>query len=283
MLILLLLALFTILIKPAEHVDEATVNIQSRANAPIPLIPSAISTKWWIKATAPAEPSAAPRLPPQISTSLLTSTCSEQPSSRLKPNIYAYVSLTPPLPNRIRSSASLSSNYIGQIYPGGGLWIIDGPICADGYLWWFVESRQNGLRGWTVSGRKSERWMLPCPIESVACAQTVTSTTTSVAADNERRQGSNQNICTSYKFAIGIFVQVEQDSLLILRSQPYTGEVIGRAGPMSVGKVIEGPTCNSGTTWWKLNVFDLGLVGWATENDLYVCPKDSECSLESFQ
>lgn len=63
---------------------------------------------------------------PTASTGLSISNCSELSSLPLKPNIYAYVSLAPPLPNRIRSSASLSSSYIGQIYPGGGLWIIDG-------------------------------------------------------------------------------------------------------------------------------------------------------------
>ena len=76
-----------------------------------------------------------------------------------------------------------------------------------------------------------------------------------------------------------MFAQVGPSSLLVVRSEPYRGEVIGHAGPMSIAKLIDGPTCAGDAIWWKVNVFDLGLVGWATENDLYACPKDSECNL----
>ena len=79
-----------------------------------------------------------------------------------------------------------------------------------------------------------------------------------------------------------MFAQVGHDSLLVVRSEPYTGEVNGHAGPRSIVRVVDGPICAGGAVWWKLNVFDLDLVGWATENDLYACPKDSECNLSPF-
>jgi len=201
-------------------------------------------------------------------------------SSPLKAEIYAYISLTPPLPNRIRSGAGLTDTYLGQIEPGDGLKVINGPICSDGYAWWLVESLHGNLRGWTVEGKSSEQWVVPCPDESVACRQTAVPVASVVASKNDKNKDKNN--CRSDKFSLGMFAQVRQDSLLVVRSEPYTGEVNGRAGPTSIVKVVDGPTCVGGAVWWKLNVFDLDLVGWATENDLYACPKDSECNLLPF-
>ena len=79
-----------------------------------------------------------------------------------------------------------------------------------------------------------------------------------------------------------MFAQVRQDSLLVVRSEPYTGEVNGHAGPMSIVEVIDGPSCAGSAVWWKVDVFDSDLIGWVTENELDACPKDSECNLGTF-
>lgn len=36
--------------------------------------------------------------------------------------------------------------------------ILDGPACADGYVWWFVRSL-SGLGGWTAEGDSSSDWI----------------------------------------------------------------------------------------------------------------------------
>ncbi len=95
----------------------------------------------------------------------------------------------------------------------------------------------------------------------------------------DKKQDKQQSNCQSDKFTIGMLAQVGQDSLLVLRSEPYRGEVNGRAGPMSIVNVIDGPSCTGGAVWWKINVLDVDLVGWATESNLNACPKDSACNL----
>jgi len=34
------------------------------------------------------------------------------------------------------------------------MWIIDGPKCADGWVWWRVRSQYDGLEGWTSEGEQ---------------------------------------------------------------------------------------------------------------------------------
>jgi hypothetical protein len=277
--VFLFLCSLILLVRSAPRRGEEAVNIDNTATS-VSMTSTITPTKWWIKMTATSSPAG---LGLSTSTGLAESSASNCPSrfsSPLKANIYAYISLTPPLPNRIRSAAGLSNTYLGQIEPGGGLKLIDGPICADGYSWWLVESLHGGLRGWTVEGKSSEQWVLRCPNKSMACSQTVAPLSSDIASENDTNKDKND--CESDKFAVGMFAQAGQDSLLVLRSEPYTGGVNGRAGPMSIVKVIEGPTCAGSAVWWKLNVFDLDLVGWATENDLYACPKDSECNLGAF-
>ena len=84
--------------------------------------------------------------------------------------------------------------------------------------------------------------------------------------------------CKSVKLAIDILAQVEQDGLLVIRSEPSTGDLVGRAGPLSVVNIVDGPTCASGAVWLKVNITALNLSGWATENSLYACSKD-ECKI----
>ena len=78
-------------------------------------------------------------------------------------------------------------------------------------------------------------------------------------------------MCKSDKLAVGILAQVEQDSLLVIRSEANTGDVVGRAGPLSVVNIVDGPACADGAVWWKVNIVALNLSGWATEINLYAC------------
>ncbi len=252
--------------------DQLTVKVES-------ITPIRTPTKWWIRMTATFASASSEVKTLTAPTETTASNCPVRLYMPLTANTYAYISLTPPLPNRLRSAAKLSGNYLGQIEPGSGLKVIDGPICSDGYSWWLVESLQSGLQGWTVEGKSSEQWVLPCPNEHAACSETTAPVPPAEKSKKDKIKDKQQTNCQSDKFTIGMLAQVEQDSLLVLRSEPYTGAVNGRAGPMSIIKVIDGPSCLGGAVWWKLSAFDLGLTGWATENNLHACPKDSECNL----
>ena len=53
-------------------------------------------------------------------------------------------------------------------------------------------------------------------------------------------------MCKSDRLAVGILSQVKQDSLLVVRSELNTGDVVGRAGPLSIVNIVDGPACAGG-------------------------------------
>jgi len=230
------------------------------------------STKWWIKAT----PSLPTVYPSSVITPNSTDTsgrdCLPDVLSKLKPGFYAYISLTPPLPNRLRSGAGESFANIGQIEPGAGVKAIDGPLCEGGFSWWLVEMNNSPLKGWTAIGNGSEQWIIPCTDPDIPCSEVPITPATSIVAT----QDNDYNSCKSYMFAIGMFSQVKHSDLLVIRSEPYTGAVIGYAGPGSKVRIIDGPSCAGKTIWWKVNNSNNNLTGWTTEANLTSCSKE-EC------
>jgi len=258
-----------------------TVSADGTTATPVSATPTITPTKWWIKTTATSSPTP---LGITASTDLAWMSVSDCPSSfssPLQPGIYAYISLTPPLPNRIRSGAGKANSYLGQIEPGGGVRVLEGPLCADGFSWWLVETTQSGLRGWTAEGRESEQWVIPCSDQTVACNKKPPPTPSSLAAStssSKDKDKNKDNKCKSDKLTIGILAQVEQGSLLVIRSEPNIGDVVGRAGPLSVVNIVDGPACAGGAEWWKVNIAALNLSGWATEINLYACSKEDGCN-----
>jgi hypothetical protein len=278
-LIILFLCLLTIFGWSRGHGNVVTSSTYS-ASTPIPRTMTVTPTKWWIKTTlAPSLLSPTKVMTVTISDALANN-CHEEFSSLISVGGYAYVSLTPSLPNRIRSGADKASPYLGQLEPGTGLKVIDGPVCADSYAWWRVESSDKSLRGWTVGGNSSQQWVIPCPNKDVPCSFMPAPTSSSVVSKDDKKKDQNENTCSSAKLALGMYAQVHQDSLLVMRAEPYAGVVLGHAGPMSVIRIIEGPSCVGGIVWWKVNAIDLGIVGWTTENYLEPCPKDNNCNPE---
>lgn len=258
-----------------------TVSAEGMTATPVSTTPTIMPTKWWIKMTTTSSPAPSGKTAPTDPAGMSASDCPSSFSSPLQSGIYAYISLTPPLPNRLRSGAGKANYYLGQIEPGGGVRVLEGPLCADGFSWWFVESTQDRLRGWTAEGRESEQWIIPCPDQTVACSKKLAPTPSSVAAPTSPSKDKDKNEddrCKSDKLAVGILAQVEQDSLLVIRSEPNTSDVVGRAGPLSVVKIVDGPACTGGTVWWKVNIAILNLSGWATENNLYACSKEDGCN-----
>lgn len=82
--------------------------------------------------------------------------------TRLKVGMRASVSTKPWMANRVRELASKTSNIIGFIQPGEQVEILEGPSCADTWVWWYVRSLKTGLTGWTSEGNSSsEYWLVP--------------------------------------------------------------------------------------------------------------------------
>ncbi|OQX64564.1 MAG: hypothetical protein B5M51_03375 [Anaerolinea sp. 4484_236] len=79
---------------------------------------------------------------------------------------FGYVSNDPPLANNVRSGAGKNFDVIGKVEPGGLMEILEGPECADGWVWWRIRVKSTDLIGWTAEGSGNTYWVLPCPIDS---------------------------------------------------------------------------------------------------------------------
>lgn len=90
----------------------------------------------------------------------LTPTCADG-FTHLHADIYARV--TPgTLPNRVRSEPSKKGEIIAQLYPGTIVSVGNGPVCADGLVFWRVWNKNiPGDWGWMAEGDFSEYYMEP--------------------------------------------------------------------------------------------------------------------------
>ncbi|HSG46107.1 MAG TPA: hypothetical protein VLA72_23445 [Anaerolineales bacterium] len=275
--VILLSGLLFLLFTWISHRNE-TENPYKTRDTLVSALPTITPSKWWINSATRS-----PATPAGMGTSvnpmdMSAGNCHSAYSAPLQPQTFAYISLTPPLPNRIRAGAGETNAYLGQIQPGKGVKILDGPLCSDSSFWWLIESTESQLRGWTVIGSGSQQWVIPCPDPTIPCEKLPTLPEITPTAIFPEAEENIREECNSYKFAVGAFAQVAEDNLLVIRSEPYTGIVVGRAEPMSTLKILDGPICAGNAIWWKVNLVTLDLTGWVTEANLEPCGKASHCS-----
>jgi hypothetical protein len=88
--------------------------------------------------------------------------CVDTLPTRLKIGGFAYVDPDPPLPNNLRRDAGKEQPLTGEIQPGQAMRILEGPKCADGWVWWRVRTFDPELTGWTAEGDRETYWLIPC-------------------------------------------------------------------------------------------------------------------------
>ncbi len=88
--------------------------------------------------------------------------CPNSPPPRLQVGQYAYVSVSPPVPNRVRNSPSKQGSVVGWAQPGRAMEVLEGPVCGNGWTWWRVRLVNTHLEGWTVEGDGGTYWLVPC-------------------------------------------------------------------------------------------------------------------------
>ena len=117
-----------------------------------------------IAATVAMTSSRTPRPTPSLTPTLaeLWEACPGVYLSRLRVGDRAVVSFDPPLANNVREGAGKQYPVIGKIRPGEELTILDGPMCAAGWIWWYVEA-DTGLAGWTSEGDGDKYWLDKLP------------------------------------------------------------------------------------------------------------------------
>lgn len=163
--------------------------------------------------------------------------------SRLQKGQLAFVLHTPPLPNRVRNTPSIqNSTVIGWIPPGVTMTLSDGPVEANGVLWWKVQSEGAKLTGWT-SERDASNFFLG-PIEERSLC------THAVRARLHKGDG----------------VIVQGPTSIFARSMPgLEGAIIETLAPGSEFTLIGGPICLNGCAWWNVNDNQAGQTRWVAE------------------
>lgn len=109
-----------------------------------------------IETGAMVQPTVIPSPTPRV---VVWKPCPDAPNSRLKVGDLAYVTKDPPVPNRVRKEPNREAEVLGHITPGGSMELIDGPQCADGWVWWKVKNAN--LEGWTAEGDPETYWLVP--------------------------------------------------------------------------------------------------------------------------
>jgi hypothetical protein len=244
-----------------------------------PLGRAPTQTKWWVRHEPSGTPtSLLPSLQTPIvgtGTSIALNKCPAY-ASDFKPGTFGYISLFPPYENLVRSGPGKNHAAIGFIEIGGSVKILAEPVCADdGYVWLNVQSAA-GSNSWTAGGHKTAEWVIPCPNPNRKCNKN--KPTGSISATSNRNNNDDKSNkpdgCVSDKLAVGLDAQVSPNDLLVVRSEPFVGSVLGRIAPLAVINIIGGPKCSSGAVWWKVWGTQ---TGWAVENNLRACPKEGSC------
>jgi hypothetical protein len=109
-----------------------------------------------IAAGSPLQPTVIPSPTPRV---VVWKPCPDGPTSRLKVGDIAYVTKEPPVPNRVRKEPNRQAEILGLINPGGSMDVLDGPTCADNWVWWKVKNAD--LEGWMAEGDAETYWMIP--------------------------------------------------------------------------------------------------------------------------
>ncbi|MCA9881460.1 MAG: SH3 domain-containing protein [Anaerolineae bacterium] len=61
--------------------------------------------------------------------------------------------------NNVRDTASTTGAVVGVLVPGTTFNVLEGPVCADGYVWFRVQNAD--VSGWTVEGDATGYWLAP--------------------------------------------------------------------------------------------------------------------------
>ncbi|MCU0485551.1 MAG: right-handed parallel beta-helix repeat-containing protein [Anaerolineales bacterium] len=110
--------------------------------------------------------------------------CPGAPAIMLEEDRLAQVSMETAVSNRVRMEPGLDGEIVGLIGAGETILVDDGPICADGYAWWHVQSF-TGLQGWTAEGDQAGYWLIPILPKMLAQDHTVTLTASQVSGASD--------------------------------------------------------------------------------------------------
>ncbi len=196
-----------------------------------------------------AQPSSTPTPPPAVQALYLTLTPTVTPTT-LPPT--ATPSPYPGLiqigkPARViartglnvREEPSPNAKRLGNFPPNAVVVVTDGPVEAEGYLWWRADN-QFGLTGWVAGSDGEDLWLTG-------------------------ELGDKRPVNRPVRLGDVVMVTTANGRNLSIRYEPGVhGLLKKRVVAGTHLQVIDGPVILDNVRWWKVQRAD-GLTGWAAE------------------
>lgn len=218
------------------------------------------------------------RLTPQ---SIIAVDCPDTPPTRFAIGVRGIVRSAAPgdTPNslRIHDKATIQSPILVYLPENRPFTIVDGPQCADGYIWWKLKSDDGGVTGWAAEGDTSKYYYMPLVSESSVAATIVPYT------GNPRNLNVVAIACTEAlptRFGLGVRGQVTQHGPVQAHTQSALNSAAtsqtnalkptnGLLTPGTTFAIIGGPECVSGQIRWIILTSEGpdGIAGWVSEAD----------------
>jgi len=139
----------------------------------------------------------------------------------------------------IRETPAANAKRLGNFPAGAVVTVTDGPVQADGYLWWRVDD-QFGRAGWVAGSDGEDVWLTG-------------------------ELGDKRPVNRSVRLGDVIMVTTANGRNLSIRYEPGVhGLLKKRVVAGTHLQVIDGPVILDNVRWWKVQRAD-GLNGWAAE------------------
>ncbi|RME86437.1 MAG: SH3 domain-containing protein, partial [Caldilineae bacterium] len=141
----------------------------------------------------------------------------------------------------IRKEPGVRAGRVGYFASGILVRVLEGPVYADGYIWWLVDDGY-GKSGWIAGGDGQDVWL-------------------------SGHIGDPRPVNRPVRLGDRVTVSVAPGKSLTIRYEPGTrGPIARRVIPGTRLDVIDGPVYLDDMRWWKVRRRD-GLTGWAAEGD----------------
>ncbi len=139
----------------------------------------------------------------------------------------------------VRDEAGVSGERLGRIAPGARVEVVDGPVEADGYRWWWV--RYEALAGWVADGDEDTEWLSP-------------------------QLGDPRPVDRSVRLGDEVLVTVKPKVFLKVRTKPGLNSLTEfKVPPDTKLTIAEGPKDVDSYRWWRVTNESGSIDGWAAE------------------
>jgi uncharacterized protein YgiM (DUF1202 family) len=143
----------------------------------------------------------------------------------------------------LRETPSTDSTLVTRLGAGQRVTVTEGPVAADGYVWWRVDDGR-GTVGWAAQGDDSGEWLAPATGQEPA-----------QAVNRAPRVGDRVRITM-------------EGGQLSVRSMPGTNApIVTRASTGDEFTVLAGPQSANGFIWYQIRSDDGRFQGWAADGN----------------